>query len=73
MGNASFCIFAIIVVVLASAIAIFSSKRKKIRLDGYYPILDLSKFWSLVIIWIVAGLIIGLGYVEGSPFIYFAF
>lgn len=69
----SFSIFAIIVVVLASAIAIFSSKRKKIRLDGYYPILDLSKFWSLVIIWIVVGLIIGLGYVEGSPFIYFAF
>lgn len=69
----SFSIFAIVVVLVATVCAVIVSKKRNTRFEGFYPVLDLSKFWSLVVIWTVIGLIAGLGYVEGSPFIYFAF
>ncbi|MGN0352024.1 MAG: MBOAT family O-acyltransferase [Roseburia sp.] len=69
----SFSIMAILILLIASGFAIVRSKRKRERAEGFYPILDLSKFWSLVLLWLVVGFILGLGYVEGSPFIYFAF
>lgn len=69
----SFSIFGIFLLIAAMACAVIRSKKKQIRLEGFYPVFDLSKFWSLVLFWIVVGLIAGLGYVEGSPFIYFAF
>lgn len=68
-----FSIMAILILLIASGLASVRSKRKGERVEGFYPILDLSKFWSLVLLWVVVGLILGLGYVEGSPFIYFAF
>lgn len=69
----SFSLFAIAVLFVASVVAIIRGKRRKTRIDGFYPLLDLTKFWHLVVFWVVVGLTIGLGYVEGSPFIYFAF
>lgn len=69
----SFSIMAILILLIASGLAIVRSKRRGERVEGFYPILDLSKFWSLVLLWLVVGCILGLGYVEGSPFIYFAF
>lgn len=38
--------------------------------DGFYPILNLSKFWSLVVFFVFIGLILCLAYTGGSPFIY---
>lgn len=38
--------------------------------DGFYPILNLSKFWSLVVFFVFVGLILCLAYTGGSPFIY---
>ncbi len=70
----SFSIAAILLLAVASALAMLKSrKRREPRVEGFYPVLDLSKFWSLVALWVAIGLILGLGYVEGSPFIYFAF
>lgn len=38
--------------------------------EGQYLILDLTKFWNLVGFFIFLGLILGLAYTGGSPFIY---
>lgn len=38
--------------------------------DGFYPILNLSKFWSLVIFFVFVGMILCFAYTGGSPFIY---
>jgi alginate O-acetyltransferase complex protein AlgI len=43
------------------------------EINGFYPRLDLSKFWHLVIFFIVVGIIIGLAYTGANPFIYFQF
>lgn len=46
-------------------------KKKNVSsADGYYPILDLTKFWHLVIFFVFCGLIFCLAYTGGSPFIY---
>ncbi len=39
-------------------------------IDGFYPILNISKFWSLVVFFVFIGLILCLAYTGGSPFIY---
>ena len=41
--------------------------------QGFYPLLDLSKFWHLVAFFVFCGLILGLCYTGGSPFIYGAY
>lgn len=41
--------------------------------DAFYPILDLTKFWHLVLFFVFCGLILGLAYTGGSPFLYGAF
>ncbi len=69
-----FCVVSVLVLAVASAAAVVRSKREgQTRVEGFYPVFDLTKFYGLVIFWTVVGLILGLGYVEGSPFIYFAF
>ena len=40
---------------------------------GFYPVLDLAKFWHLVLFFVFCGLIISLAYTGGSPFIYGTF
>lgn len=69
----SFSVASIFLLAVASAVAVIRSKKREERIEGFYPVLDLTKFWSLVLFWVTIGLILGLGYVEGSPFIYFAF
>lgn len=49
----------------------YSPKKKNISsVDAFYPILDLTKFWHLVVFFTVCGLLICLAYTGGSPFIY---
>ncbi len=70
--------FVVIVFLLGVVFAAIKSKRNGLLaakknmcfIDGYYPILDLSKFWSLVIFFVFCGLIVALAYTGGSPFIY---
>ena len=40
------------------------------NVDGFYPILNLSKFRNLVVFFVFIGLILCLAYTGGSPFIY---
>ena len=39
-------------------------------INAFYPVFDLSKFWSLVIFFVFCGLTLCLAYTGGSPFIY---
>ena len=69
---------AIIVLIVSSLLAYKKSSKDKNNLkyknnsfvNGYYPILDLNKFWNLVLFFIFCGLVFGLSYTGGSPFIY---
>lgn len=48
-------------------------KLKKLnvsRVDGFYPVLNLSKFWQLTIFFVFVGLTLAFAYTGGSPFIY---
>jgi alginate O-acetyltransferase complex protein AlgI len=75
----SWLIVAILLVVAASFFAIkrsyslLCSGNKAVEINGFYPMLDLSKFWHLVIFYILIGLIVGLAYTGANPFIYFQF
>ena len=68
-------------VLVASLVAMAKTKEKTLPtnrqnqsfVDGYYPILDLNKFWHLVLFFVFCGLILCLAYTGGSPFIYGAF
>ena len=63
---------------VAMAFAVVKSKKnpaptKKLnvsRVEGYYPILNLSKFWQLTFFFVFVGLTLALAYTGGSPFIY---
>ena len=48
-------------------------RKNQSFVSGYYPVLDLSKFWNLVLFFAFCGLIISLAYTGGSPFIYGSF
>ena len=48
-------------------------KNGKLVINGYYPVLDLSKFWSLVAFFTFCGLTIILGYFGNTVFIYGTF
>ena len=45
-------------------------KKNTCWIRGYYPILDLNSFWGLTLFFVFCGLILGLAYTGGSPFIY---
>lgn len=68
----------IIVLAICSMAALIKSKKQNIKIlkmnisfvEGYYPIVDLTKFWGLVLFFVFCGLILGLAYTGGSPFIY---
>lgn len=49
------------------------NRKNTCGINAYYPLLDLSKFWHLVIFFVFCGLILGLCYTGGSPFIYGAY
>lgn len=42
-------------------------------IEGYYPIMDMTKFWSLFLFILIVGITLGLAYTGSSPFIYFQF
>lgn len=42
-------------------------------INGYYPIQNLESFWGQVIFFVFVGIIFGLAYTGGSPFIYGAY
>lgn len=72
--------FAIAVVLGASVVAIQRSRRLGISerhgnptVAGFYPILDLSRFWSKIAFFTFVGLTILLGYYGDTAFIYGAF
>lgn len=69
----------IIVTVIASIVAHIKTVRNNAPVpaktnvsvvEGYYPLVDLSSFWGLVIFFVACGLILCLAYTGGSPFIY---
>lgn len=41
--------------------------------NGFYPILNLQKFWTRVLLWIVIWLILAFFYAGDTAFIYFQF
>ena len=45
-------------------------KSRRVIVDGFYPVLDLSKFWSKVAFFSFCGLTILLGYFGNTAFIY---
>lgn len=48
-------------------------KNGEFVVNGFYPVLDLSKFWQLVAFFTFCGLTIIMGYFENTVFIYGAF
>lgn len=73
----SWFIVAVILVVAATLTAYFMCRKKygtdKFEFEGQYILLDLTKVWSLVVLFVVAGLVLALAYVNSNPFIYFQF
>lgn len=72
--------FAIICLVIGTVVAMIHSRQIGIRnrngelvINGYYPVLNLSKFWSLVAFFTFCGLTVMLGYFGNTAFIYGAF
>lgn len=69
---------AAVIVLIASFSAYMQSKKKQLSpakcnmsaVEGFYPILDLGKFWHLVLFFMEIGLVLCLAYTGGSPFIY---
>lgn len=64
------------IVLLAAATAaayVRSARRKESTMQGFYPVLPLNRYWALVLFFLEIGLIVGLAYVQGNPFIYFQF
>lgn len=69
----------IVLIGVATAVAIYKSrgnerlKMNMCKVEGEYPLLDLSKFWNLVFFFVECGLTIALFYADANPFIYGAF
>lgn len=63
--------FAMIVLGIATCVAVVKSKKENCsQIEGFYPILNLSHFWSLVLFFVFCGLTIGMGYYGNNVFIY---
>lgn len=73
--------FALLVLIISCVAAYINTKDRSLPqnrtnqsfVNGYYPLLDFNNFWHLVWFFVFCGLIIGLAYTGGSPFIYGAF
>ncbi len=73
-------IIALIVMIVASVIAYVKSKKNGVQnnpqktnvsiVEGYYPLVDLTSFWGLVVFFVFCGTLLCLAYTGGSPFIY---
>lgn len=47
-----------------------AGEKDKVSINGFYPILSLNRFWSLVAFFTILGLALILAYTGSSPFIY---
>lgn len=64
----------IVFVIVVTIIAIMRSKKmNQSRTDGFYPIMNLTKVWSLIMFFTICGLTILLGYYGNTAFIYGGF
>ena len=67
------------VCLMATAAAAFRSRKNPAakpgfsRIQGFYPLVNLNSFWGLTWFFLWIGLILGLAYTGGSPFIYGGF
>ena len=68
----SWTLFALVLLVICHVSAYCHSKQRGC-FEGYYKVFDLNKVSSLVILFVMIGLTIGLAYTGSSPFIYFQF
>ncbi len=67
-------LFAILCVIGATISAVARcNKSGAERIDGFYPIMNLSKFWALVVFFTFCGLTVLLGYYGDTSFIYGGF
>lgn len=63
--------FACVVAYIKSKNNVITGKFKNVsRVEGFYPVMDLTKFPCLVIFLVFCGLVFCLAYTGGSPFIY---
>ena len=67
-----------IILIVANIVAYLQAKKKRDKtkkqnvslVEGFYPLVELSSFWGLVIFFVFCGLILCFAYTGGSPFIY---
>lgn len=64
---------AVVLTVVFTTIAIIRSSKKNTSPEGFYPTVALNRVWSLTILIVVIGIILGLSYTGSNPFIYFQF
>lgn len=69
----SWTVVAIITVLISTAVAVIRSKQKGEVVTGFYPVFDLGKTGSLILLFAFIGIIIIFAYTESNPFIYFQF
>ncbi len=70
----SWSIFGIAVMILASVVAWYKSKKNGSPvINGFYPVLDLNKISSLVVFFVFVFFIFCVAYTNANPFIYFQF
>ena len=70
----SWTIIAIVVLLIGTVAAVIKSKKSNIKnISGFYPILNLDRFTSWLILFLFAGVILALAYTNSNPFIYFQF
>ena len=63
----------IIIIIIATALAIIKSQRDGLVINGYYPVVRLNSFWGLTALFVACGMIIALAFVGEAPFVYFQF
>lgn len=70
----SWSIISILLLAIATIAAYLRSRKQgSSSVHGYYVIMDLNKISSLIILFTIIGLILGLAYTNANPFIYFQF
>jgi alginate O-acetyltransferase complex protein AlgI len=70
----SWTVFSIAVVVISSIVAWYKSKKNgNAIINGFYPIMNLNKISSLVILFTFVFFIFCVAYTNANPFIYFQF
>jgi alginate O-acetyltransferase complex protein AlgI len=69
----TFIAFGLLIAAFITAIVKHGKNSGRGQVDGFYPVLDLSKFWHLTLFLVFIGLTVGLAFTGENPFIYFQF